>query len=95
MKQDYSSDYNLLNDLESAKVLLHTHHAMHYAIHTLQSLANDADTIGAIALAVDDSSVAVNFASRYKKKDCNKLEEYFKLPCEDFDTCNPLQWWIG
>jgi len=65
LKQDYSSDYNLLNDLESAKVLLHTHHAMHYAIHTLQSLANDADTIGAIALAVDDSSVAVNFASRY------------------------------
>ncbi len=98
MKQDYSSDYGLLNDLESAKVLLHTHHAMHYAICTPQSLANDADTTGTIALAVDNSPVAVNFTSRYKKKDhhlCNELEEYFKLPCEDFDMCNPLQWWVG
>ena len=23
------------------------------------------------------------------------LEEYFKLPREDFDSCDPLQWWLG
>jgi hypothetical protein len=26
---------------------------------------------------------------------CDELEEYFKLPREDFDTCQPLQWWVG
>ena len=25
----------------------------------------------------------------------NELEEYFWLPQEDFDTCNPLAWWAG
>ena len=25
----------------------------------------------------------------------NELEEYFQLPQEDFDTCNPLAWWAG
>src|ERR1700678_4401247 len=33
-----------------------------------------------------------------KKKDCvvvNELDEYFKLPREDFDTCEPLNWWRG
>ena len=23
------------------------------------------------------------------------VEEYFKLPAEDFDTCNPIHWWMG
>jgi hypothetical protein len=25
----------------------------------------------------------------------DELEEYFKLPRKDFDTCQPLQWWVG
>jgi hypothetical protein len=39
----------------------------------------------------------VNFTSRYNRKNqlsCNELEEYFKLLCEDFDTCKPLRWWV-
>jgi len=40
----------------------------------------------------------VNFTARYQKKDgleIDELEEYFKLPREDFDSCDPLQWWLG
>ena len=40
----------------------------------------------------------VDFTSRYQKKECvvfNELDEYFKLPWEDFDTCEPLNWWQG
>lgn len=40
----------------------------------------------------------VNFTSRYKQRTPatrNELEEFFKLPQEDFDTCNPLKWWAG
>ena len=30
-----------------------------------------------------------------EKADVNKLEEYSKLPAEDFDACNPIHWWMG
>jgi len=39
-----------------------------------------------------------SWTSRYQKKNskvANELEEFFKLSREDFDTCKPLQWWVG
>jgi hypothetical protein len=36
--------------------------------------------------------------SQYKKHPSamkDKLEEFYKLPQEDFDTCDPIQWWAG
>jgi hypothetical protein len=38
-----------------------------------------------------------SFTAQYHRKEkasINKLEEYFKLPAEDFDACNPIQWWM-
>ena len=46
----------------------------------------------------DTSPQKVNFTSRFKQRmpaTHNELEEYFRLPQEDFDTCNPLAWWAG
>jgi len=40
----------------------------------------------------------VNFTARYKKHPStlkDELEEFYKLPQEDFDTCDPIQWWAG
>ena len=94
MLQDYSNDPDLLNYLESAKLLLYTHYIMHYANCTLHLLNDVADITNTILSAMDGSPSKVNFISRYKKKDqlssCDKLEKYFKLPCEDFDACKPL-----
>ena len=72
---------------------------MHYA-NCMPHLLNDvADITDTISSAVDGSPSKVNFTSRYKKKDqlssYDKLEEYFKLPSEDFNACKPLQWWVG
>jgi hypothetical protein len=25
----------------------------------------------------------------------DELEKFYKLPQEDFDTCDPIQWWSG
>ena len=25
----------------------------------------------------------------------NELDEFYKLPQEDFDLCKPLEWWLG
>jgi hypothetical protein len=39
-----------------------------------------------------------NFTARFKRKTkvvVDELEEYFKLEPEDFDLCNPIQWWMG
>jgi hypothetical protein len=40
----------------------------------------------------------VDFLSRYNKParaNTDELEEYFKLPQENFITCDPVQWWFG
>jgi hypothetical protein len=39
-----------------------------------------------------------SFTAWYRRKEkpsINELEEYFKLPAEDFNACNPIQWWMG
>jgi hypothetical protein len=69
-----------------------------YASYTLHSLDDFADTTDTTSSAADGSPSKVNFTSRYKKKNqlsCDELEEFFKLPHKDFDTCKPLQWWVG
>jgi hypothetical protein len=96
--QDYADDPDLLEYLKFAKDLLHTHYIMCYANCTPPSLDDVVDTTHAISPATDGSPSKVNFTSRYKKKDRllrDELEEYFKLPREDFDACKPLQWWVG
>ena len=40
----------------------------------------------------------VNFTAQYRQRPratVNELEEFFSLPQEDFETCDPLQWWAG
>jgi hypothetical protein len=71
---------------------------MRYAISTLHSLDDDVpNATDTASSAVDDSSSKVNFSLRYKNKDhviCDELQEYFKLLCEDFDSCKHVQWCI-
>jgi hypothetical protein len=97
-RQDYANDPDLLSYLESTKLSLHAHYEKHYANRARSSLGDVADTTGPVSSAADESPSKVNFTSRYKKKDNlsrDEIEEYFKLPCEDFDSCKPLQWWVG
>jgi hypothetical protein len=92
--EDYANDQDLLEYLESSKLLLHTHYIQHYSSHA-DSLSQSTNPIQS---ASDESPSKVNFTSRYKKKDTmlrDELDKYFKLPCEDFDLCSPLEWWVG
>ena len=93
--EDYANDPSLLGYLKSLKALLYAHYIQHYSSHT-NSLSQP--TTNPIQSTSDESPSKVNFISRYKKKDTtlhDKLDEYFKLPYEDFDLCNPLEWWVG
>lgn len=94
--EDYAGDADLLAYLEATKLKLHAYYIQHYANHanaSHQSVSNAMQSVTS-----DGSPSKVNFTSRYKKKDSvlrDELEEYFKLPHEDFDTCKPLEWWLG
>lgn len=86
---------DLLQYLESSKEKLLSHYAEHYAnhAHSLNKYPNNP-----IQLVTQESPTRVNFTLRYKKKDNllrNELEEYFKLLREDFEACDPLEWWVG
>ena len=94
--EDYADDQDLLIYLESTKSMLHIHYIEHYSSRAgslSQSTGNSVQSTMS-----DESPSKVNFTSQYKKKDTllrDELEEYFKLPCEDFDRCKPLEWWVG
>ena len=66
----------------------------HHALHPLSASAPQPPT----SQGHDVSPQKVNFTSHFKQ--CmlathNELKEYFRLPQEDFDICNPLAWWAG
>jgi len=47
---------------------------------------------------MNNSPQKVDFISRYRNLPqafTDEVQEYFKLPRENFDTCDPLQWWAG
>ena len=94
--EDYADDPDLLTYLELAKSLLNIPYTQHYANHTHSLDQSGSNSVN--STANNESPSKVNFTSRYKKKDNflrDELEEYFKLPREDFDTCRPLEWWVG
>jgi hypothetical protein len=45
-----------------------------------------------------DSPLKVNFTARYKQRsrtEIDDLEEFWKLPQEDFENCDMIQWLVG
>lgn len=94
--KDYADNPDLLAYLEVMKSKLHTYYNQHYANHTNSSHKTMTDSSQSVM--PDGSPSKVNFTFRYKKKDnvlCDELEECFKLTHKDFDTCKPLEWWLG
>jgi len=98
---DCESDPSLLFDIEQAKSHLESFYRLNYQNRvpsishatSISKTKSSSNTNG-----YPSSPEKVNFTSRYVKKDrvvVNELEEFFKLPREDFDSCKPLQWWIG
>ena len=98
MRADYADDLMLSNHLEESKSdLIDYFNANYENTIPMPSLSSPP------AASVQSSSVAAgspqkSFTARYRRKEkvsINKLEEYLKLPAEDFDACNPIHWWIG
>jgi hypothetical protein len=89
-------DDPILGDyLESAKKDLHTYYQTYYTNSSEDPQPRQSQTSAA---DIRGSPQKVNFTSRYRRKErlaTDELEEYFKLPREDFESCDPIRWWMG
>jgi hypothetical protein len=95
LKIDYGDDLTLFDHLEESKTNLFSYFEENYATRHSPTPSSPPPTL---VQAPMDGSPQKSFTARYRRKEkysTNELEEYFKLPAEDFDTCNPIQWWVG
>ena len=96
LKEEYGDDPTLSNHLDESKMNLFSYFEENYATpHSATPSSPPPTVVQALPM---DGSPQKSFTARYRRKEkysTNELEEYFKLPAEDFDTCNPIQWWVG
>lgn len=90
---DCGDDLDAHAHLEVTKEHLHAHFRAKYD----KVLAAPAAPVASTS-AMNKSPQKVDFTSRYRNLPqafTDEVQEYFKLPRENFDTCDPLQWWAG
>lgn len=98
LEDDWEHDSTMLDDLKKGKEKLEQFYARHYAPSLAPPRNRQAEARASRVTGTDcPSPEKVNLTARYKKDrvPVNELEEYFKLSAEDFDTCKPLEWWLG
>ena len=102
LKDKFNDDPALAADLEASKSKLETYFKDNYmpqwpiplsAMASTSSICSDSS-----APTSSSKSPQKNFTARFNQWKCtpsDKLMEFWHLPHEDFDTCNPLRWWHG
>ena len=86
----------LSSHLEQSRSDLIDHFNANYA--NAISVPSSSCSASVQSLPMAAGSPQKSFTARYRRKEknsINELEEYFKLPAEDFNSCNPIHWWIG
>ena len=90
---DCGDDLEACSHLEATKTHLHDHFHAKYN----QTPSVPIDSI-ALTSTTNASPLKVDFTSHYQNLPqafMDEVQEYFKLPHENFDTCDPLRWWAG
>lgn len=96
MAADYSDEAELLESLIEYKAALHSHFNTHYAGQsTSQVLLLDAPA--KLRSTLDETFTSTfDFTARIRRRPqaaLNELDEYFRMPRQEFSSCNPVQWW--
>ena len=97
-EEDFATDPDLLAHLAISKEQLQVFFDTNYAPRSRQTVSRQGSSTSVTSSGSRRSPQKVDFTKRYQKKDrvvVNELDEYFKLTREDFDTCEPLNWWRG
>ena len=90
---DCGDDLDVCAHLETAKEELYTHFHVKYDKPLPAPTAPVAPTS-----MINGSPQKVDFTSCYRNLPqafTDEVQEYFKLPRENFDTCDLLRWWAG
>ena len=95
LKIDYDDDMILSDHLEDSKTNLFKYFDNHYAMHTPTPLTSPSTPVQAQPVNGSSQKLFTAWYLQKEKYSTNELEEYFKLPAEDFNSCNPIQWWVG
>jgi len=101
LRRDCASDPMLLTDLNNVQDQLKTFYNKNYANRTRQppvQASQSSSSFSSASGSAPHSPEKVNLTSRYQKEDrviVNELDEFYKVPQEDFDSCKPLEWWLG
>jgi hypothetical protein len=83
-----------LDHLKSAKDRLDYHFRLYYANKTPVRQSQRPE----LSSFQQKGSPQKDFAARYRVKDravIDELQQYYKLPREDLDLCDPIEWWFG
>jgi hAT family C-terminal dimerisation region len=106
LQEDFADDSTLLAQLESSKLNLRLHFDTNY--NSPRNLSNStclSSTPTSSLLSVTseptltasnpNSSPQKNHTARYHRKRAavDELTEFWNMPQEDFETCNPIKWW--
>jgi hypothetical protein len=95
LKDEFENDIELSSHLEISKDDLHAHYKDHYAPST-PSLPQPSSQSS--ISATSNASPQKNFISRLNRKartSTDELLEFWSLPQEDIERCDPLHWWYG
>ena len=105
MKDKFKNDSDLTAHLEMAKADLWAYFKANYP--SLQasvenprqslSVTTSLSSISSIPSSSSLGSLQKIFTARFQHKHTpmDELTKFWNLPQEDFDTCDPLQWWHG
>jgi hAT family C-terminal dimerisation region len=100
LSEEFEDDEDLAPFLEAAKNKLHVYYKSRYIKKPAPFPAPSytfCQTIAAESASPINRSPQKNFTARFRKRrvPIDELLEFWKLPQEDFDTCNPIQWWLS
>lgn len=103
LKDEFADDHDLSNHLENAKEELLVYFKTKYSSPSTEGTLSAAPSLSSIPSSSHSSISSItgspqkNFTARFQRKRAasNELLEFWSLPQEDFETVDPLQWWLG
>ena len=108
LKEEFKDDSDLLADLERAKGMLQAYFKEKYLSARPTPLSSAASTSSissefpetlpsSAGSHIGSRSPQKSFTSRFqcKRTPSDELWEFWNLPQKDFETCDPLKWWLG
>lgn len=108
LKEEFKDDTNLTVDLEEAKADLQLYFKekylpvqptpLSYTTSTSSISSEPSEVISSSANShINSRSPQKSFTSRFQRKHTpsDELLEFWNLPQEDFETCDPLKWWLA